>query len=246
MLLELCIYAVVIVVNIAVGGRLLWKGRSNGARPELLLGAALVLDGVEWVFWLLAMNGPLADTPAADLLGAACRVGIIAHNVCLLLFTRLVFRPQSRAVLGAILGLAAVMISSFVIGVALGDWLGYRSDRVWIWLETVPQLLAYVWTSLESTRHYGRLRKRVVHGLADPVVANRLLLWALYGVTMFATEFVYLVSIGVATYAGEYPFLLDGIMIGFTSLSGVMIWMAFYPPRAYKRWISAGTEVRFG
>jgi hypothetical protein len=243
---EFYFYALVITVNLAVGGRLLWKAGAPGARPELLLGAACTLDGVEWLLWVLAYYTPLAGTHAGDWLGAGCRVGIICHNIFLLAFTRLVFRPGSRTARVAVVALAGLMSSSLVIGIAQGDWLGYRSDRIWIWLETCPQLVAYAWTLVESALHYARMRKRLAHGLADPVVTNRVLLWALYGAAMLGAGIFYVISIGVASFSGEYPFALDAAMIACTSFSCGAIWLAFYPPRAYRRWLASASETAPG
>jgi len=191
---------------------------------------------------LLAYYTPLADSDAGNWLGVACRACIIIHNIFLLSFTRLVFRPHSRMVRGGIVAAALLMLSGLAIGTAQGDWLGYRSDRIWIWLETGPQLLAYAWTWLESGLHYARMRRRLAHGLADPLVTNRLLLWALYGAAMLGAGVFYLISIGVASFSGDYPFALDLAMICCTSASCGAIWLAFYPPRAYRRWLASASE----
>ena len=41
--------------------------------------------------------------------------------------------------------------------------------------------LYYVWTAFEGFRYYGMMKKRMALGLADAVVTNRFLLWALCG-----------------------------------------------------------------
>ncbi|HEY5656917.1 MAG TPA: hypothetical protein VIY27_03930 [Myxococcota bacterium] len=241
MFLQSLTYILVIVVNLAVGWRLFQQGRRQGKTPELLLGASLTLDGIEWLFWVLAMQSPAAGTPLADVFGIACRVGVAGHNICLLAFTRLVFRPQSRAALAGVLLVSTVLVASLLVGIGLGDRLGYRSDRVWIWLEVGAQQVAYAWTCAESMLHYTRTRRRVQLGLCDPVVANRFLLWGVYGGATLLCALAYLTSIGVATHAGEYPFFLDVLMIVPTVFAALALWLAFFPSRAYRSWLTAGT-----
>ncbi len=214
------------------------QGCRQGALPELLLGAALTLDGVEWLFWMLAIEGPAASTPLGDLFGLTYRVSVIAHNICLLVFTRLVFRRESGAALAVVLAVSSLLVVSLLVGVAQGDWKGYRSDRIWIWLEVGGQQIAYAWTFAESMLHYTRMRRRVAHGLADPVVANRFLLWGIYGGATLMCAVVYLFSVGVANDAGEYPFFLDVLMVAPTILAAFALWLAFFPFPAYRRWLS--------
>ncbi|HXV37826.1 MAG TPA: hypothetical protein VEC18_11785, partial [Myxococcota bacterium] len=73
---EILSNVVVIAINLIVGGRVLKMGIARRAAPELLLGATLTFDGLEWLFWLLGVYTPLADTPLGGWLVIACRTGI--------------------------------------------------------------------------------------------------------------------------------------------------------------------------
>lgn len=235
--LEFCSYGLVVGVNLVVGLRLLWRGSQERTRPEILLGAVFALDGIEWLFWLLALYTPAVDTPLGTLFSAACRVFIVAHNLCLLAFTRLVFRPENRGALAAIWLTTAVILVGLIGGFVTGDWIGGRPDRPWLWLELSGLLVAYVWTLVESGRHYARMRRRREHGLADPVLANRFLLWAIYGGASVGTTLVWMFAALVVARGGVYPFVFDAIMIGSTVVSAAAIWFAFFPPSAYRRWL---------
>lgn len=242
MFLQVLTYALVIVTNLTVGWLLFRRGRRQGALPELLLGASLTLDGLEWLFWVLAVETPAMGTPLADLLATASRLGVAGHNICLLTFTWFVFRRESRAALGMVVCVSMVAIVSLLVGTALGDWMGYRSDRIWIWLEVGTLHVAYAWALAESTLHYARMRRRLAHGLGDSVVTNRMLLWAAYAGTSLCSQLAYTTSIGVATFAGEYPFFLDVLMSVPSCFAALALWLAFFPPQAYKRWLAS--EVR--
>jgi hypothetical protein len=237
--LEVCTYGLVISVNLAVGLRLLWMGRQQRTRPEALLGAVFALDGIEWLCWLLALYTPAADTPLATFFSAACRVFIVAHNFCLLAFTRLAFRPDSRGALAAVWLTVAVILVGLLGGIATGDWYGSRSDRPWLWLELSGLLVAYAWTLMESGRYYALMRRRLEHGLADPVLANRFLLWAVYGGASVGTSLVWMFAALVVARGGVYPFVFDAVMIASTMVSAVAIWFAFFPPSVYRRWLQA-------
>lgn len=242
MFLQTVIYALVIVTNVTVGLWLLLKARRQGVLPELLLGASLALDGLEWLLWVLAIETPAAGTGLGDVFGVGCRVGVLGHNICLLSFTWLVFRRESRAALGLVVLVSALASAALFVGVALGDYMGYRSDRIWIWIEVGTLHVAYAWTLAESMLHQARLRRRVAHGIGDPVVANRLLLWGVYGGASLCSSLAYNLSIGVATFAGEYPFFLDALMSVPSCVAALALWLAFFPPPAYRRWLRAGRE----
>ncbi|HEY5657715.1 MAG TPA: hypothetical protein VIY27_07980 [Myxococcota bacterium] len=238
--LEVFTYVLVVAVNLTVGIRLLSKGVALGARPEQLLGATLTLDGIEWLFWVMAFYTPAADTPLAELFGALCRVFILAHNLCLLAFTRLVFRPESRGARGVVWVTASLIFVGLIGGFAAGDWMGNRSDHVWLWVEMFALMVAYAWTLIESSLYYSRMRRRVGHGLADPVLANRFLLWASYGAASVATTLVWMFGALVVAQGGRYPFALDAIMVGFTLVSALSLWLAFFPPLVYRTWVRVG------
>jgi hypothetical protein len=237
--LQLCVYAVVIAVDLAVGGRLLWRGRAAGCVPERLLGASLSLDGIEWLLWVVAYLPGIDGTGASDCLLFGYRICLVCHSIFLLAFTRCVFHPQSRAALALVVGAAAVMLGSLGVSAAHGDWSGYGNRGAWVWFETGTQQIGYAWTLLEAGLHHLQLRRRLRHGLGDPVVANRLALWALYGAGSLTAGVLYLVSLGVATPAGDYPFAIDVAMIVFTSVACGAIWLAFFPPVAYRRWAAS-------
>ena len=94
---------------------------------------------------------------------------------------------------------------------------------------------------LDTSLFWGNLARRVQLGLCDPVVANRFLLWGVYGGATLLCALAYLTSIGVATHAGEYPFFLDVLMIVPTVFAALALWLAFFPSRAYRSWLTAGT-----
>jgi hypothetical protein len=243
MLIELIAYVLVIGINLVVGARVLWIGKRNGTVPEKLLGAAFVFDGIEWLLWVLAIYTPAAGTDLGVAFVFLCRVFISGKNICLLAFTYTVFRPQSLTARNAVWVFSIIQVLGLVVGAALGDWQGQQSDRIWLWLETGAQQIVRPWAFVESLVFYTRMRRRQAVGVADPVVTNRFLLWAGYGLTSSITAFFWFFASLVVADGSGYPFIFDAIMIGLTVLSCICIALAFFPPQSYKNWIAERAAV---
>lgn len=230
---------IVIAINLIVGARLLKQGADRGALPELLLGAGLAFDGLEWLLWMLSFYTPLAETPLAPYLTAGCRIGIVISNLFLLLFVRTVFRPTSSYALAFALFVSSVSTTGLTVGIYLGDLTGFAADRIWLWLELGGTLTVYLWCFAEATSYYASMRKRVKHGLADPIVTNRVLLWCGYGASGAITELLYMAGVAMAGSDGSYPFIFDAFMIVTTTVGGFLVLLAFFPPPIYLRWVTA-------
>ena len=81
------------------------------------------------------------------------------------------------------------------------------------------------------------MRRRLRLGLADPLVTNRFLLW---GLGIGAAGVGSLISVSVQVVSGfsmsEIPALtLSNSMFGLAS--AVLMWVAFVPPAAWRRYI---------
>ena len=90
----------------------------------------------------------------------------------------------------------------------------------------------FAWSGAESFARYARLRRQLALGLADPVVADRILLWAIAG---FATV-VLCAAIAACMLAGLAPLAhpLPLAAIAATALCSSLCWtLAFLPPAAY-------------
>jgi hypothetical protein len=104
---------------------------------------------------------------------------------------------------------------------------------------------------LPFVERYARLmRRRVGLALADPLVANRFVLWSVW---TGALSFAGLVLFAVRSRAfwlqlnGIDPRIampaavpLTAIVAGLAAVSaGVAVWLAFFPPESYRRWLRA-------
>jgi hypothetical protein len=235
--LDVLANVVAIVINLTVGLRLLQRGCERDEMPERLLGLSLTFDGIEWLLWLLAVYTPAVDTPLGNTLGFICRGVLCASVICLLAFNQRVFRPGSSVGRAAVLVASAAMLVGWVGTGVIGDWNGYSTDRPWVWLELGAQCFAYAWTLGESGAYWLKLRRRLSHGLADSVLANRLLLWSGYAGAMLASQVCLAAAQSVAHATGSYPALADTFQASLTLVACLALWLAFFAPEAYRSWL---------
>ena len=174
--------AFVVIVG-SVGWRLLALWRRTRQTPELLLGLGLLL--MSCVAIPLAGLGRVPATADA-LFGKVCfglGMGTVAvATVLLIAFTQRVFRPDAAWARGLFVA------GSFAVATAVTwmSWVNFVGETL---AEIVPRmrpgtlaligslLACFAWASCESFLYYANLRRRLVLGLADPVLVDRFLLW---------------------------------------------------------------------
>jgi hypothetical protein len=95
-----------------------------------------------------------------------------------------------------------------------------------------------IWISMEASVYYRKVLQHRWLGEGDALLCNRMGLWCMVGVCWVAVECV------AATQYVIYELTLRWLIsLSFTlavlELSGVaMVWLVFYPPAAYRRWIN--------
>jgi hypothetical protein len=231
------------VVGWVIGVRLLRLARRTGGFPETALGAGeCLLAGLVPPLFIVAqaVSEPVVIRTAHFL-------GILAYTVgsaILILFTLRVFRPSEAwarvLVYGALLllGIGGGLNLSRAVTVEDATELRAIQTLAFLVMEWIS-LLGFVWTAGEALHHHRRLRKQVAIGLTDPVVANRMLLWAVVGLGGVAAA-------GAPVYAGfsgldPATHVPTRLISGFAALvSSIAIQLAFLPPASYLRWLRSG------
>ena len=232
---EFATHLVAIIVSFGVGVPVIARAIRGHDWPAGLLGAALVFDGVEWLSWSIAVTEPVSDMRVGAALAIVCRLAISAAAVCMLAFTVSVFRRGNSVARASAFALGAALGAGFLGSGAVGDWGGWRSDHPWVWVELGTQLLVYGWATWEPLAYHAVMRRRVALGLTSPLVAHRCLLWSAYAGMFLITQIGYM-----ATFAlPESPPAL-GLLLTWLTISGeVALWLAFFPPARYARWIES-------
>jgi hypothetical protein len=227
---------------VVVGLRLLslwWKTRQL---PELCIGLGIVLISV--VGMPLAALGRLPNTVGTRFGDVVFAVGLslVCSGIALLFaFTWRVFRAEALwarlAMLAASLAMAALALG-LIHAASQGSTLSEVLPRTRPWAVGIVSMvvLAFAWGGFEALRYFFLLRRRQALGLADPVVTNRFLLWAIAD----WTAVVLCGSVASFLLAGK-AVLIDPLALCTIALAGTVMsvtwYLTFFPPVAYLRYV---------
>jgi len=229
-----------------VGIRLLLLSFETGQIAERLLGLGVLLTAsLGYGVMMVAAIGRamLADPSAAPSLYAhISAIGWIFHNfgvMCVVGFVVHVFRPRSVWAHILALFMSITLWAGWGIYLLQGGMIdGLPRGGYWIAMAVVATYP--FWTAAESFSYYTRMRKRVVLGIGDGLVANRFLLWGIASLTTAGS--IWLVNIPVLARASistpggsqlaEICLLLTGAL-GIATVA--TYWLTFFPPVWYRR-----------
>jgi hypothetical protein len=225
-----------IVACAVVGMRLLALARRTREIPELAFGSAFLLLGV--VGYPLSIAARAADREVA------LAVALATQNLaCLAIYlgTWRTFRPQASwapclfaaAVLACVASLAGQALS-------VGGFSAHGGGG-WYYLGFAARAGSFAWAAVESLTYWRRLRRRLVLGLADPVVTDRLRLWSISTLSITAAFGLFLWGRVSTANVAESPLVLAGTSL-VSIVGGVSMWLAFFPPARYVRRLLAGTN----
>jgi hypothetical protein len=223
-----------------VGARLLLLWRRTRELPELLIGLGVLGIGPVGFGFITVGELCVAGAPgiARILIGtglAAMSLGSGAKYV----FNWRVYHPRDPG-LRAMVAIACLLLAACLVWEYSAT--GFRTlvrPGPSYFLRLGLQVGCLLWGSAEALRYWDRMRRRVRLQLADPVVANRFLLWG-FGAG----------AAGVGSAVGAFmqwwtqlpPTELPWVMLS-SSLHGlaaaIAMWLAFVPNARYTRWIRA-------
>jgi hypothetical protein len=221
-----------------VGGRLLALAHRTRKLPELAFGAGFLLLGVVGQPIAVLARSPLAGS--AEHAGGLLAVGLAAQSagcLCLDAGTWRVFRPASAWAAALVAGVAALFAASLV-GHALTVGFAGGADRGgFYWAGLLARGGSFAWCAIEALLYHRRMRRRMRLGLADPVVANRFLLWAVASLGLVTAFLTFLAAkLSGVNAATSVPFLAASFTAAL--VCGVAMWLAFFAPAAYTRRIA--------
>jgi len=237
----------------AAGIRLLRLAQRTRQLPELLLATNFL--GNLFLGYLLLVAGLVVSLEpnfpwpgaVAPLLGVGYLVSSIGLSA-IFFFTWVVFRPRSRWARALACALAIGVFAGYLGYAAEGGLAHGRFEGFWFWLHYGTLTLGVTWVAVEPLRYYRDMRRRLALGLADPIVANRFLLWgggSLGRLAMVIVGFVpaFLDSLPVGTQGPvTTAILIAAAVLGvFTAAS---YWLAFFPTRSYTRHVLAREQLR--
>ena len=227
-----------------VGVRLLRVAARTRQAPELSMGLALVSSGAIG-FPLLISSQILAirsgSSLTTHLLSAFGSVFTFLGYIGLVIGTWRIYRPAAqwpRAVL-AIAVLVVVGACATIFSTRDASPGGVR--EIALWAGVAVGISTFAWSAGESFALYGPMQRRARIGLVEPAVVNRILLWGIGSLAAFAMS-----GYGLLMRIVLGPVVSDGARLISSALgmiAAVAMWLAFFPPAAYRRRMARSAAV---
>ena len=230
-----------------LAAHLLRRAKHSRELAPLLLGLNLLL--AMGCGYLLCSAGMATATLAKDasprliegLLGAGYAATILGLAAALL-FNWRVFWPGQRWPLA----LGGCFLAAMVVGL-----LGYAASGLlatgrysggWVFLLYAGMLATNLWVAIEPLLYHAKLKKRIPLGLAEPIVADRFLLWGLGSLARAALVVMGPLSeLALDRLGSDARLSYSSVMLVLASLLGLATslayWLTFNPTRAYARWV---------
>lgn len=221
---------------LATGIRLYRFSLQTRKAPERIISVALLLWGLAYVCWQLPLV--IRDESLFRPLYIVGRFLTDAGTITSLFFIRMVFRPSSGFATVLIAGITA----GLVLGVAGSGWVGdweaiYPLSNPWWWLEWAAITVSVAWLGVEGFHRYRMEQVRREFGLCDAMAGNRFLLWGLTGLFWMVYELAYPIQQIEFDATGSFSASMDAIVSCAELIPIICIWLVFFPPTIYQRWI---------
>ena len=232
---------VYLAAMVTVGVRIARLARRTRQLPEALLAAHFLLCctlgyALQGSGHAMAMEPGASHALVAILLVVGHGASVIGVS-CVLLFNYQVFRR------GTLLGKAllaagiALLLAGYVGYGASGGFADGRPLGFWFWLLYTGFTAASVWTLFEPLLFFAEMRKRLRLGLADPLVADRFLLWGIGSIARFAMLVIGAVSmLRLTGNASDFAAIAAPTFLA-SGLAGIAVAvcysLAFFPSRGY-------------
>jgi hypothetical protein len=231
-------FGVFFLASLAIGVRLVTLAARTRRLPELLIGLGILGIGPTAMGSMLLAASLVKSSPGlARGATAFAFVAIAVGATAACVFNWKVFRPDQPStriwvcLTAALFGLA-IAAAAAITGFA--DPLRPGPGGIFVSTLSAANLL---WGAGESLLYWRMMRRRLRLGLADPLVTNRFLLW---GVGIGAAGLGSVISLGAQFATGAAMAEMPGIMLS-NSLHGLtsalLMWVAFLPPAAWKRFV---------
>jgi hypothetical protein len=226
-----------VLASFFVSVRLFALARRTRELPELLVGTNLALSGV--LGYPIAMAAKVAtDVALQTALQVAHGLMMIVGLTSVIVFNWRVFRPAEVWARRLSLAYPMLLAALFAWQTASPGWTELARHGAGPW-RVLPYftLFGLAWAAGESLLFHAKLRRRLSLGLADPVTADRMRLWAIAMISAFAITATSLLlrELGVPMTP-----MLSAVVVGpLGLLAATTMWLAFLSPRRYRSWVAA-------
>ncbi len=226
------------VIYLVLGLRLCWRSVRSGEWSEQIFGLALLI----WATGYALYDIPYAFTKPGELIppffSYTSALAFNLGNLTLAVYAKDVFRKRENWAGWLVVALACCALLGATGSAWVGDWEQVDPLRnPGYWPQTLANVAPAFWIGCDGLTHFFAARKRVALGLVDPWPHNQMLLFGLVGSMWSVLEILVVVQVFVYVNLGAWSLPL-GIANGLLELLPMgLLWLVFFPPAAYRRWI---------
>lgn len=219
---------------LAIGVHLIVLSFKTRKAPELLLGLSFILALVGNVIIVGAIGTQYVDEPGGANVARFGTILLASGFALMAAFNARVFRPGIKWAIGL-----AWLLGGGLFVVESVTWAAIEGMEGYYALFSVKfglRIAIYVWCAAEAFRYYRLMVIRMRHGLADAVLANRFLLWGIASclALLVVAAFDLADVLGFRTPEGDILEMI-GSLIGAPATA--LVWLTFFPPAAYRRYL---------
>jgi hypothetical protein len=233
-------YTAYILASLFLGTRLVLLWRRTREWPELTIGGAFLLGGVlGHVAWLAVAIAGISGA-APETIKSIATLGLtvtVLGSLSSGTGTAMIFRSTELWARGFLTCVALALfagLAAYVRG-------PIRGTSMTFWWTLAATSLLYLWGAIEAISVGRILQKRARLGMAEPLVANRTLMWGYSGATVVLTIAI---SFGARVVYGPVAPAWTAILSSASLLIGAgTIWLGFFPPAAYRTRVERAAEV---
>jgi hypothetical protein len=246
-----------LLLSFVVGLRLLGRARRGGwPAPELSLAIYFLVSAFLGTPPQVVVYGGMGD-PRLAVPDAWAR-GLLAFAVLAMaigaaaayVFTWKTFRAERLFAKVIVAAGCTCLAAGYAIEAVFEGFAPVMFAGPGHWLGWLGRTLATFGVAFESFRYWRMLRRRQRLGLADPVVTNRFLLWAVWAacstlnfVADLGSRALYRLVFGTIQPVPEYlaatvaPTIAVTMVLG--AVSALTLFLTFFPTPAYLRWVES-------
>jgi hypothetical protein len=235
------------LTSLVVGVRVLALWFRTRKLPELLLAIAVLCIG--FLAFAVGTAGKLLLDANYAARGALTILGLSIEYIgsgALLVFAWRVFRPDARWATALAIAFGVMIAAALTGELVSGEYMRYADSQPmrgpFLPLGLTARGIGPSWMAVECFLYHSMLRRRLRLGLAERLVVHRVALW---GTGIGASALAYVASVAHRLIFGvglrEHVWAIGGVSV-LAMISAICIGVAFFPPRAYRRWAEGSSE----
>jgi hypothetical protein len=230
------------VIGLVLGVRLYWRSGRSGPAPERFLGIALLISALGYALYDIPRSVVGLDGSIPPFFSYTSTITFNLGNLALAIFAKEVFRKRETWAGWLVVAIAFVALLGATGSAWAGDWEQIDPfDNLGYWPQTLANFVPASWLCIDGFACFFSARKRAALGLDDPLAGQRILLVALAGALWAGLEVVIAIQDFIYLHEGDWSLAL-GIVNGLLEVVPMaLLWPAFFPPTAYRRWIEGAT-----